>query len=239
MFETPGVGEFARLLDEERQRQLVKWGDQSYPDVPLIATQQCRSYNEADAARWRKICDQRDQDGQTSWDAILLEESFEAAAEEDYEKLAVELVQVAAVAQAWYFDVQRRIRQKNCGRCKGSGVDPEDSTEANYAVSPPIPPEEVPCRACGYPETMIEEFEREHPEAMRKAREEVAQEAGVRARRPQRHTGQGCDRCGRSFDSDDPAFDGRAQYQDTQWCRSCVDLCHDATDAFHVCAICR
>ncbi|OKH91466.1 hypothetical protein [Streptomyces uncialis] len=48
-----------------------------------------------------------------------------------------------------------------------------------------------------------------------------------------------CARCQQPFDSTDTRFDGRAQHRDTQWCRRCTDNCHDTTDAFHICAICR
>ncbi len=48
-----------------------------------------------------------------------------------------------------------------------------------------------------------------------------------------------CGRCNRAFDPTDTAWDGRARYRDTQWCRSCIDRCHESTDFAHVCAICR
>jgi hypothetical protein len=47
-----------------------------------------------------------------------------------------------------------------------------------------------------------------------------------------------CGRCHRRFDPTDTAFDGRAQYRDTRFCRSCVDRCHESTDFAHTCAIC-
>lgn len=48
-----------------------------------------------------------------------------------------------------------------------------------------------------------------------------------------------CGRCHRPFDPADTRFDGRARHRNTPWCRSCVDRCHESTDAFHVCAVCR
>jgi hypothetical protein len=44
-----------------------------------------------------------------------------------------------------------------CARCKGSAIDPEDSTPADFSMSPPEPPVLEPCRDCqftcpGWPE---------------------------------------------------------------------------------------
>lgn len=46
-----------------------------------------------------------------------------------------------------------------------------------------------------------------------------------------------CGRCAVPFDPTDTAFDGRARYSKTLFCRGCVDQCHEA-DAFHRCIIC-
>lgn len=43
-----------------------------------------------------------------TWRDILLEEMFEAMAEEDLQKLRTELIQVAAVAVAWVEDIDSR-----------------------------------------------------------------------------------------------------------------------------------
>jgi hypothetical protein len=48
-----------------------------------------------------------------------------------------------------------------------------------------------------------------------------------------------CARCRSVFDPTDTRFDGRAQYHSTQFCRCCVDLCHDNESADHACVICR
>jgi hypothetical protein len=48
---------------------------------------------------------------------------------------------------------------------------------------------------------------------------------------------EACGRCGTPFDQDDTAFDGRARYAGTLFCRGCVDQCHEA-DAYHRCIIC-
>lgn len=46
-----------------------------------------------------------------------------------------------------------------------------------------------------------------------------------------------CGRCGGAFDPTDTAFDGRARYAGTLFCRGCIDQCHEA-DADHRCIIC-
>lgn len=48
-----------------------------------------------------------------------------------------------------------------------------------------------------------------------------------------------CDKCAMPFDPADTRHDGRAQQEGTPYCRGCVDRCHESTDAFHVCDICR
>ncbi|WP_262702011.1 MULTISPECIES: hypothetical protein [Streptomyces] len=49
----------------------------------------------------------------------------------------------------------------------------------------------------------------------------------------------GCEKCKKPFDPTDARFNGRAQYNFSPYCRRCVDHCHESTDAFHVCVICR
>jgi hypothetical protein len=48
---------------------------------------------------------------------------------------------------------------------------------------------------------------------------------------------EACGRCSAPFDPDDTAFDGRARYRNTLFCRGCIDQCHEA-DADHRCIIC-
>lgn len=50
---------------------------------------------------------------------------------------------------------------------------------------------------------------------------------------------EACGKCKTPFDPTDIRFvDSRARYRETPYCRSCVDRCHDSTDAFHRCVIC-
>lgn len=96
----------ARMLadiNDERERQLVKWGPQSHNDGtghPFMREQ---------ADRYRNLCDIRFKKGTGTWLDILLEEVFEAAAEADPVALRKELVQVGAVAGAWVEDIDMKL----------------------------------------------------------------------------------------------------------------------------------
>jgi hypothetical protein len=89
-------------IANERARQDAKWGEQNHPDGtggPVMRQQ-------ADAAR--AACQYLAKNGGPDWRAILLEEVYEALAEDDPAKLRAELVQVAAVAAAWVAAIDRR-----------------------------------------------------------------------------------------------------------------------------------
>ena len=109
----------AQDVADERKKQDAKWGEQNHPDgtgpgtLPLeflddygvrevfvlarplarIATDRTNSNAEASHVTWKDI---------------LLEEVFEALAEEVPWMLRAELVQVAAVAQQWVETIDRR-----------------------------------------------------------------------------------------------------------------------------------
>lgn len=101
IFRTPGVGDFAEKVDEERIRQLKKWGEQRHK----LGTGRPGDREEAD--RLRAVCKATEGDGD-NWRDILAEEIGEAFAETDFDKLEEELVQCAAVIQAWLHDIQCR-----------------------------------------------------------------------------------------------------------------------------------
>ncbi|NUS26093.1 MAG: hypothetical protein HOV92_17980 [Streptomyces sp.] len=48
-----------------------------------------------------------------------------------------------------------------------------------------------------------------------------------------------CGKCKTPFDPADTRHDGNAREGITSFCRRCVDRCHENSDAFHVCAVCR
>jgi AcrR family transcriptional regulator len=109
----------------ERARQDAKWGEQNHPngtgpdshplaDFPFAITtgtpvRQVETWTASEIADAAKAnCEiAADQTGVT-WTDILLEEVFEALAEDDPAKLRTELVQVAAVAQQWVEAIDRR-----------------------------------------------------------------------------------------------------------------------------------
>ena len=109
-------------VDDERGRQDEKWGEQNHPDGtgpgvlpldPISAHHGRHTYLEdapavdlADAAR--RACKAAGHAGHDTWRAILLEEVFEALAEDDPARLRTELVQVAAVATQWAEAIDRR-----------------------------------------------------------------------------------------------------------------------------------
>lgn len=111
----------------ERARQDAKWGEQNHPDgtkpgvIPLYAAavagpnppgSTLNAFTLADAEwlalAFKAATDDAARVGDITWRHILLEEVFEALAEDDAAKLRAELVQVAAVAAQWVEAIDRR-----------------------------------------------------------------------------------------------------------------------------------
>ncbi|MEV5770134.1 hypothetical protein AB0L49_02520 [Streptomyces antimycoticus] len=68
----------------------------------------------------------------------------------------------------------------------------------------------------------------------------MADEAGKVTRKGEiTQPADSCGCCRQPFDPTDHRFDGRARHRLSPWCRRCVDRCHESTDAFHVCPVCR
>lgn len=103
LFTTPGLAAFAEDIDDERQAQLAKWGDQHHPN----GTGQYPETIDADVARM--ACQSAAEGGYLDWLHILREEVAEAFAESDPAKLRAELIQAAAVIAAWVYDLDRRV----------------------------------------------------------------------------------------------------------------------------------
>ncbi len=87
---------------DERIRQVEKWGVQTRPDgtggdIYKQAAEVSKAHTDAAAA-----------DGSLTWVDILMEEIFEALAEDDPVRLREELIQVAAVAVSWSEDIDRK-----------------------------------------------------------------------------------------------------------------------------------
>jgi hypothetical protein len=95
---------FAEQVATERHRQLNKWGDQRRADDTGGALLR----RQADAARSMCQASERHTPGGAGWRLVLGEEVAEAFAEADPARLRAELIQVAAVAAAWIYDIDRR-----------------------------------------------------------------------------------------------------------------------------------
>lgn len=109
----------------ERARQIRKWHEQNHSDgtgpgkLPLGDFE----YREAFFGQYKlstspasalasmatEVTDVAAAQGNVTWADILLEEVFEALAEDDSERLRVELIQVAAVAVQWAEAIDRRL----------------------------------------------------------------------------------------------------------------------------------
>lgn len=116
----PAAAAVLSEIAEERARQDAKWGEQNHPDLdPHDLDTVIRNEYAFRADRWKEINDRRAGEGCevkyrspaapcTAWDGVLLEEVYEALAEDDQAKLRAELIQVAAVAVAWVEAIDRR-----------------------------------------------------------------------------------------------------------------------------------
>jgi hypothetical protein len=93
----------AKDVQAERERQFDKWGDLHYPDGTG------RPGDIYLAAAFKAICKANDP-AADNWRDILAEEVHEAFAETDPAMLRAELIQIAAVAQAWAEDIDSRGR---------------------------------------------------------------------------------------------------------------------------------
>lgn len=130
LFTTPGVRAFAEEIDAERQRQLQKFGEQHHPDMVGDPGTQCdrRGSFAERAAYYREV---NSSENTLDWTGILLEEVYEAVAEADPAKIRAELLQVAAVCQAWVHDLDSRTgaapkpAAEACAKCR-QPFDPRD-----------------------------------------------------------------------------------------------------------------
>jgi hypothetical protein len=106
----------------ERRRQDTKWGEQNHPDGtgPRVAFAGRLCYMEDAARDFRLACKSASGEfpnlkhhGPVTWRHILLEEVFEALAEDDPAALRAELVQSAAVLVQWIEAIDRRPSEGN------------------------------------------------------------------------------------------------------------------------------
>jgi hypothetical protein len=98
---------------QERARQDTQWGEQNHPDGTGHEADQ------ANADQFRRVTELAVAEGRLTWRHVLREEVYEAFAETHPARLRTELVQVAAVAQAWIEAIDRRqagdVRQVSDG----------------------------------------------------------------------------------------------------------------------------
>lgn len=101
----------------ERNAQDTRWGEQNHPDhhpnmavvEPLGLVMRATWYEIPTESRAKLLCEKRREAGTMSWSDILLEEFVEAIHAPTEESLRAELIQVAAVAQAWIECIDRRV----------------------------------------------------------------------------------------------------------------------------------
>ena len=114
--EPPFASRLADVLAEvwaERFRQDMRWGEQNHAFISGATIGEDESVRREYAARadsWRSFCNEKAKLGEPTWDAILLEEVYEALSEKDETKREEELIQVAAVAVAMV-ECSRRNRE--------------------------------------------------------------------------------------------------------------------------------
>lgn len=87
----------------ERKKQDAKWGEQHHPDGTVS-----NKYSVSMANYYRGLCNAYAKSDIVTWKDILLEEIYEALAEDDLAKLRNELVQSAAVIVNWIEDIDSR-----------------------------------------------------------------------------------------------------------------------------------
>lgn len=98
---------FLDILDE-RAYQDDRFGEQNRPNFhPLSVVLGLHPAYARMADKQKVINAARSRRKTLGWDGILMEEAYEAIAESDPARLREELVQVAAVAQAWIEAIDR------------------------------------------------------------------------------------------------------------------------------------
>lgn len=110
----PGAA-VCREVIQERVRQENKWGEQNHRDGtgPNLQVLRATDINldlrtGSELARIFQARCQGNSPHDDNWRDILLEEVFEALAEDAPERLRKELIQVAAVAVSWVEAIDRR-----------------------------------------------------------------------------------------------------------------------------------
>jgi hypothetical protein len=108
----------------EKQRQIEKWGVQSHldgtgPETVPLGSGEILTYSEL-ADIYKAEFEVTHLDNLETWADILLEEVFEALAEENPLNLYAELYQVAAVTESWMRDILMNMEQRMDGNATSS-----------------------------------------------------------------------------------------------------------------------
>ena len=110
---TEATAEILKEIQQERDRQDKKWGEQNHPD----GTGKEAFKDFADVAK--RKCDAAAGKGTLTFAHILEEEFWEALAESDQNKLRTELIQTAAVTVAWVEKIDRDLAKKEKASAAG------------------------------------------------------------------------------------------------------------------------
>lgn len=109
-FDAPALTPTQKVLLEveaERKAQDERWGEQNHPLGGGKNPAAAREVYAQKAEGWKAINDDRVEADTMGWDSIVLEEVFEALAEEDPQVAREEWVQIAAVAVAAIERIER------------------------------------------------------------------------------------------------------------------------------------
>lgn len=104
---TLATSEILKEVMAERLRQEAKWGEHTHEIFTNPDAEMERARHDFAATQCKILSDSVEELG---WDLILLEEVYEAFAEEDYAKMRAELIQVAAVAISIVEDFDRKAK---------------------------------------------------------------------------------------------------------------------------------
>lgn len=99
---------------QERVNQHEKWGEQNWPDFAYSTTPttRCADYGIPDEDVAKSVVETHAQIGSLTYGDILMEEVAEAFSATNKVELRKELVQVAAVAQAWVEKIDRDLAKE-------------------------------------------------------------------------------------------------------------------------------
>lgn len=99
---------------QERVNQIDKWGEQNWPDFPpdLVGSDVNQHYNIPFENEAKGAVETRFRHHEGTYGDILIEEVAEAFSSTTKAELRAELIQVAAVAQAWVEKIDRDLAKE-------------------------------------------------------------------------------------------------------------------------------